>query len=305
MWSPLTNFARYCVDTERRVGHLSIEGLPASVDVCGQEVMSALDECEFTFSDIRLLLEGEGFGGEALRGILRSPGAPSLHEAIAGGCSLVLLGADRVSPSTSAAMADLSAALTQRIHANAYLSPPGVCGASWHSDDHDVVVLQIAGRKEWSLRTPPGEVSLVLEKGEALYLNRGLEHSVRSLDRMSLHITFGIGSQERRELLPLSRRNQRSSTAPSFACVGRLLEHGSHCQLEFLQHGRTCAAYLDEYSTATGLALRHLSDAVRPMAIQQLGPWMNSLPLEGENLLRLKRIFVASGCAMPSHMNAL
>lgn len=275
---------------------MSVVGPPAGVSVYGQEVMSALDECELSFSDVRLLLEGEGFGGEALRGLLGSPGAPNFHEAIASGCSLVLLGADRVSPSTSAAMADLQAVLTKKMHANAYLSPPRVRGAGWHSDDHDVVVLQIAGRKEWSLHMPSGEVSLVLEEGEALYLARGLNHAVRSLDRMSLHITFGIGSLERRELLPLPRRLQRSPTIPSFTCVCQLLENGPHCQLEFLHDGRTCAAHLDKYSTAVGLALRHLSDTLRPMAIEQLGSWLNSLPLEGEKLLRLKRILVASGC---------
>jgi Cupin superfamily protein len=274
------------------------------VGVCGQEVLEALDEREFTFSDVRLLLEGEGFGGHTLQSLLGSPGTPNFHEAIASGCSLVLLGVDRVSPTTCAAIAELQAVMAKRIHANAYLSPPKVLGANWHSDDHDVVVLQLAGRKEWRLRMTDREVSLVLEEGEVLYLRRGLEHAVRSLESMSLHITFGIGSLERRELAPLPRRHNISPSLLSFRCVGQLLESGPDCQLEFLCCGRSCAAHLDNYSTAVGFSLQHLSDALRPMAIEQLGSWMSSLQLEGEKLLRLKRILVASGCAKPTAMSS-
>jgi ribosomal protein L16 Arg81 hydroxylase len=96
-------------------------------------------------------------------------------------------------------------------HANVYLTPGNAAGFTPHYDIHEVFVLQIAGRKRWSLyapvidlpyRTQPftpraysGEApmaTLDLEAGDLLYLPRGVLHSTTTADSFSAHVTIGI-----------------------------------------------------------------------------------------------------------------
>ena len=98
------------------------------------------------------------------------------------------------------------------VQANAYLTPAGGQGFRLHYDTHDVLVLQVEGRKAWRVwpgqplpypthRTPwqretvpVGEpVALELQPGEALYLPRGTLHEARVQDSgASLHLTIGL-----------------------------------------------------------------------------------------------------------------
>jgi hypothetical protein len=96
--------------------------------------------------------------------------------------------------------------------ANIYLTPPAAQGFRTHFDTHDVLVLQVEGRKRWRLwdgerlprptrRTPwPGGMeaqgephSLTLQPGEALYIPRGVMHDAATQPgEHSLHITVGL-----------------------------------------------------------------------------------------------------------------
>jgi hypothetical protein len=94
---------------------------------------------------------------------------------------------------------------------NIYLSPRNAQGFKTHFDSHDVFVLQVSGSKHWSLYDTPIELplhgqgfepekhapgaatrELTLHAGDVLYCPRGLFHSARSTDEVSLHITLGL-----------------------------------------------------------------------------------------------------------------
>ncbi|MFC4161894.1 cupin domain-containing protein [Chitinimonas lacunae] len=93
---------------------------------------------------------------------------------------------------------------------NAYLTPPSEKSTPPHWDTHDLVVLQIAGRKRWRLfegrrSLPLGEErfrigvdyvspdyeEVVLEAGDTLYLPRGVIHEPVA-DTYSIHLSIGI-----------------------------------------------------------------------------------------------------------------
>ena len=98
------------------------------------------------------------------------------------------------------------------IQANIYLTPPAAQGFRSHFDTHDVLVLQIEGRKTWRVwdgerlprptrRTPwPGQMKplgephlVVLEPGDALYIPRGVMHDASTEPgARSLHATIGF-----------------------------------------------------------------------------------------------------------------
>ncbi len=99
-----------------------------------------------------------------------------------------------------------------RIQTNIYLTPNSSQGFGIHYDDHDVLVLQVSGRKKWELygqreglpfrgekfskdHDDPGELKaeFVLEPGQCLYVPRGLAHRATNEGaEPSLHITVGI-----------------------------------------------------------------------------------------------------------------
>jgi Cupin superfamily protein len=105
----------------------------------------------------------------------------------------------------------LEDALGHAVQANAYYTPRGSQGFAVHHDTHDVLVLQVAGKKRWLLYDPllelplkhqrysaalgeHGEPSddLLLGAGDTLYLPRGWLHEAETSDSDSLHLTIGI-----------------------------------------------------------------------------------------------------------------
>ena len=98
-----------------------------------------------------------------------------------------------------------------RVQTNVYLTPPDAQGFVAHWDTHDVFVLQVEGRKLWSVydtkvalplkgqgfdpaQHKPGQVTeqFELSPGSLVYIPRGLMHSARSTTEASLHITLGL-----------------------------------------------------------------------------------------------------------------
>jgi hypothetical protein len=98
------------------------------------------------------------------------------------------------------------------VHANAYLTPGNASGFAPHYDTHEVLVLQIAGRKRWRVYEPPiamphrrqpftpvghtlpaaPVLEVDLAPGDLLYLPRGYIHTTYTSDTHSAHVTLGI-----------------------------------------------------------------------------------------------------------------
>ncbi|MEA5361033.1 cupin domain-containing protein [Amycolatopsis sp., V23-08] len=134
----------------------------------------------------------------------------------ADGATIVLQALHRTWPALVDFAVGLTGELGHPVQANAYITPPSSQGFSAHYDVHDVFVLQLAGRKHWSvhspvhpapLRTQPWSthaeavaarardtpaVDAVLEPGDLMYLPRGWLHSATALGDVSAHLTIGV-----------------------------------------------------------------------------------------------------------------
>jgi ribosomal protein L16 Arg81 hydroxylase len=110
------------------------------------------------------------------------------------------------------------------VQINAYITPPQNQGFAPHHDTHDVFVLQVAGRKQWTIHEPvvadplgnqpfgafEAEIAervsqepvldVALEPGDALYLPRGTVHAAQALGEMSIHLTIGVHPLTRYDL---------------------------------------------------------------------------------------------------------
>ncbi len=153
-----------------------------------------------------------------------------LHERLADGASLVVDAIDELHAPISALAQDLEGWLRTHVQVNAYASWTSTEGFGTHWDDHDVIVVQVAGAKRWRLfgptRTapmyrdvaepeqPPTEpvADLVLHPGDVLYLPRGWWHAVTAdQGSASLHLTFGIGTHTGADLIRWLSDELRSS----------------------------------------------------------------------------------------------
>ena len=114
-------------------------------------------------------------------------------------------------PALARLCVSLGKSFGSRVQTNVYLTPPDAQGFVAHWDTHDVFVLQVEGRKLWSVydtkvalplkgqgfdpaQHKPGQVTeqFELSPGSLVYIPRGLMHSARSTTEASLHITLGL-----------------------------------------------------------------------------------------------------------------
>lgn len=129
------------------------------------------------------------------------------------GASLVVSQFHEIHPPLARFCRGLEKAFLHAVQANIYLTPPGAQGFRVHFDTHDVLVLQVSGRKAWRVwdaipfpaptrHTPwRNDVApegaphdLTMAPGDALYLPRGVMHEamVQAGAEPSLHITVGF-----------------------------------------------------------------------------------------------------------------
>jgi bifunctional lysine-specific demethylase and histidyl-hydroxylase NO66 len=164
-------------------------------------------------------------GGGAGAAIADQAADDKVLAALADGSTLVLQGLHRTWPPLVDFSARLADELGHPVQVNAYITPPQNQGFAPHHDVHDVFVLQVCGRKHWTIHAPvvtdplgnqsfesfKSEIAervaekplidTVLEPGDALYLPRGTVHSALALGETSIHLTVGVHPLTRYELV--------------------------------------------------------------------------------------------------------
>ena len=172
--------------------------------------------------------------GEAAKSLphFRGDSAFSAGAAFDRGATIRIVGAQRFHPPLLRLTRELERFFSFPVHVNLYWTPAQQQGLNRHWDTHDVLVLQVAGRKHWRvfeapvtlpLQSPPplpfedqqalahgrgavrtdeqmrelsGRARLLdeftLEQGDALYLPRGFPHEAWTTDQSSAHLTIGI-----------------------------------------------------------------------------------------------------------------
>lgn len=102
-----------------------------------------------------------------------------------------------------------------QVMSNLYLTPPFSSAFNFHYDTHEVLVLQLYGKKEWIVKGPKIDTpkpnleksnfvdenytsninhNIILNQGEVLYIPSGWVHaaSTKNIDSASLHLSIGI-----------------------------------------------------------------------------------------------------------------
>jgi hypothetical protein len=133
-----------------------------------------------------------------------------LAAAIRDGATLVIDSIDELYGPIDELATDLEHRLRERVQVNCYASFGAVHGFDTHWDDHDVLAVQIHGRKHWRVfgptrphptrrdvahpEPPVGDPAddFILTAGDALHVPRGYWHDASAMTEPSVHLTFGF-----------------------------------------------------------------------------------------------------------------
>lgn len=170
-------------------------------------------------ADLLLIVPPPDSGRKTERKKLRDVSLGRLYAAFHAGNTLVLEGIQKHWPAVARLADSLREAFTAAVNVNLYMTPAGAQGAPVHPDVQDVFVLQVDGAKDWTLYEQREDLCLEtltylreirgnvlprmeglplvgearLEKGDFLYIPRGLPHkAVSPASGPSLHLTVCI-----------------------------------------------------------------------------------------------------------------
>lgn len=136
-----------------------------------------------------------------------------LGHLLAGGATLVLDQANVFDPTMEVACRAMQWWSRERVQVNVYLTTNDASGFDLHWDDHDVLVIQLAGEKEWEVRgasrpvpmfrdaarnDEPSQESIwagTMAAGDVMHIPRGYWHQATRNGRgtgQSMHMTLGF-----------------------------------------------------------------------------------------------------------------
>ncbi|HET8546568.1 MAG TPA: cupin domain-containing protein [Bryobacteraceae bacterium] len=145
--------------------------------------------------------------------------AQDLAEQLRNGATLVLDAVDELYAPVTALAENLEREFHVYVQVNAYAGWQTSHGFDLHWDDHDVFIVQVAGRKQWKVYgmtrryplardvepadDPPTEPLWegLLREGDLLYIPRGWWHVATPLGEPTLHLTVGISNPTGAEFL--------------------------------------------------------------------------------------------------------
>jgi ribosomal protein L16 Arg81 hydroxylase len=231
---------------------LHLTGRPDSVftgSLTSDWMEQMLRDGYFTYPSIRLISRGEDietetyvrdieYGTSTMFGVI-DPQA--VLKAFGEGVTIIINAVNRHNAIIRQLCRSLAMAFRIDVNANAYLTPPRSAGTEAHYDNHDVLIIQIAGSKHWTIHEPvillplrgqkidlPDDLgdamlSPVLHPGDLLYLPRGYIHAAATADETSIHVTVAIAPitwyEVLREALEVCRDDEEFRRALSPASV--------------------------------------------------------------------------------------
>ena len=181
-----------------------------------------------------------------------------LNQHLREGATLVLDAVDELHAPVEELAAALELIFCEHVQVNLYAGFQTSRGFDLHWDDHDVFILQVAGRKRWSVygMTRPHPVANdiepaerpahepawqeTLEDGDLLYLPRGWWHVAEPLAEPTLHLTVGVHKRTGLDLLRWLSERVRASVAfrrdlPRLEGAEEKARHSAALREEFLK----------------------------------------------------------------------
>jgi ribosomal protein L16 Arg81 hydroxylase len=220
---------------------------------------------------------------------------------LAEGATLVLQGVEDVAPKVRALSESFRNAFKARNHVNLYAGWHSQNGFDLHWDSHEVMVLQLHGRKRWQIFPPTQDYPLdagaapkpsgtplwdgILNSGDILYLPRGWWHVAHPLNEPSMHLTFGIAPMHGLNLLNWMAKRLRAH--PHLRRNLPVLRDAGTRQAHMAQLRALVAEVLDDHAIEDFLGEADAAVHGRPPIRLPQAPYDQAAPLRDESLIRL------------------
>lgn len=199
-----------------------------------------LGEHRLDFPRLRLARDGQSLpassylkhtGGTRLRTAIPRLLSDQLTKQLRQGATLVLDAVDELSPPLRELAEALEYLFHEHVQINLYAGWQTARGFDLHFDDHDVFILQVAGRKLWKVYGmtkpyPLAQDRSSIEKpvadpvwegtlldGDLLYIPRGWWHLAEPLAEPTLHLTVGVHNRTGVDLLRWTVEQMTKSAA--------------------------------------------------------------------------------------------
>lgn len=208
------------------------------------------------------------------------------------GATLILDAIEELHEPIRSLSMDLEALFHEHVQVNAYACWGNTRGFGVHRDKHDVLVMQVIGKKSWSVydagivdperppsssqwegvpeNAPPADPTWkgMLGSGDMIYIPKGFWHGAVGVGEPSLHLTFGFHNRSGLNLLDwIAQQARRSALVhrdlPRFGGTAEQLQYMRHFREEIL---RLCS------DDAIVRCCREWDEAARPRADMNL-PW--------------------------------
>jgi hypothetical protein len=233
------------------------------------------------FPRLRLALDGKSLPASAyLKHTRNARQRTSIPRLLSGelkkqlreGATLVLDAVDELSCPLRELAEGLEYFFHEHVQINLYAGWQTSRGFDLHFDDHDVFILQVAGRKRWKVygMTEPHPLAQdrnsiakpedkplweeTLQDGDLLYLPRGWWHVAEPLAEPTLHLTVGIHNRTGIDLLRWMTESMSKSAAfrqdlPRFSSVSDQQAQMNQLRTELLEmwDEHLLKRYLDNY----------------------------------------------------------
>ncbi|MEO8300208.1 MAG: cupin domain-containing protein [Rhizomicrobium sp.] len=220
---------------------------------------------------------------------------------LADGATLILYGVEDLAPKVRALSESFRDTLSARSHVNLYASWRRENGFDLHWDAHEVMVLQLHGRKQWQIFAPTQDWPLdagvpprptgapvwdgLLNAGDVLYLPRGWWHVAHAVNEPSLHLTFGIAPMHGLNLLNWMATRLRGNS--DLRRNLPLLRDAAARKAYMAQLRAIVAETLDDAAIETFMRDADAHVHGRPSIQWPRAPYNQAALLQGECLLRL------------------
>jgi ribosomal protein L16 Arg81 hydroxylase len=176
------------------------------------------------------LIRADNYGVESYsveRGPDGRPDMSAIYRAYAKGWTIGVHKLNRRSTPVARLASGVAIDIGQKVNVNMYFTPSEAKGFAAHADSHDVIVLQLEGRKSWRVYAPQYLLPLeqqetvvkreehelgapvmepTTEPGQILYLPRGFIHEAVRTEVPSMHLTIGVYPLRWLDLLEASLR---------------------------------------------------------------------------------------------------
>jgi ribosomal protein L16 Arg81 hydroxylase len=208
--------------------------------------------------------------------------AAALNEQLRQGASLVVDNIEEVSGKPLLELtADLERVFHEHMRVNAYVGFQMTSALNVHWDDHDVLILQVAGRKHWSIYGPTRPYPLpqdiapnptpgteltdkpiwegMLEDGDFFYIPRGWWHRVVPVGGPSIHLSIGVFNRTGIDMLDWLTRQMRASQSfrmdlPRFASPEEKQAHLTKLREEILETWNSAELFDKYFNYLDGMA---------------------------------------------------